>query len=154
MKPSTAITCVAVTITDKDQEPPTYTTSIKYRDLSSDAAFDPAGEDFDTTFTADDVAQPVYDGIENYWSCSTQDINASAKNRLKFVCQLFVPKHEKSTTEQFRFDGSCTDCKLYYVGFAGLGQTISPAISTIKWQSAVSGLVMASSAALASLLVF
>ena len=79
-------------------------------------------------------------------------------------CNLFLPKEDDTvnTNAQYRFTGTCSDCTLHYIGYDGMGDhtdpsslvwaKISPAISTITWMYAASGIVAASTAALASLL--
>ena len=81
------------------------------------------------------------------WYCS--DRTSLDVTVFSWVCRLFLPLDDELETTindpaNFRWDGSCKDCTVHYVGYNGLGYGLSPAIETITWQSALSGIVAAS----------
>ena len=162
MKPSTAIACALLQVDDISTTPATTSYKSLYKDLSSDASFDPEGKVYtdigEVTRTDDGTGPPAnpteYEGIDNYWYC--QPRTSEVDEFTSAYCNLFMPKVDAAENgpTQFRFTGDCTDCTLHYIGYDGMaGGKISPAITTISWMFAASGIVAAGTAALASLLL-
>ena len=136
--------------------------------MTGETNYDPEGLIFteigEVTVTDDgapDYNPTEYEGIDNFWYCIER--NSERDEYFSAYCNLFMPKHDaaENTNAQLRFTGECTDCTLHYIGYNGMGgdpstpvyAKISPAISTLTWMHAASGIVAAGTAALASLLL-